>query len=188
MEETGGTMAIISYSLEMQAPGQSWISIVGGDSTYNTDLSFLQTGLTTGDDYKFRVRASNEFGWGPYSAEVTIRADEVPATIDPVTTTAQTIYVRIDWSLVSTDYGSPVLEYFVQIQAKDGSYQTSPSCLGDDYEILTSLAPFCLVPFSELRTAPYQLEQGDQVIAQVKSRNVNGWSALSTPNTLGATI
>jgi hypothetical protein len=113
MEETGGTMTIISYSLEMQALGQPWTPVVGGDSTYYTDLSYLQTGLTTGDDYKFRVRASNEFGWGPYSQEVSIRADEVPATIDPITTTAQTIYVRIDWSLVSLDYGSPVLEYFV---------------------------------------------------------------------------
>lgn len=71
--------------------------------------------MTTGSDYIFRVRASNEFGWGTYSDEVTIRADEVPATIEPVVTTVETIYIRISWSPPSTDYGSPILEYLIEI-------------------------------------------------------------------------
>jgi hypothetical protein len=82
LQETGGTNFIISYSLEMYgAPDNQWMSIVGGDQNYYQSLTFTQNGLITGQDYKFRVRASNEFGWGEYSDEVTIRADEVPAQI-----------------------------------------------------------------------------------------------------------
>lgn len=80
LDETGGTMTILSYSLEMNGPPtNTWVSVVGGDENYFTDLTWLETGLQTGADYKFRVRASNTFGWGAYSDEVTIRADEVPA-------------------------------------------------------------------------------------------------------------
>ncbi len=59
------------------APGE-WVDIVGMPAVY-LGLSYTKAGLATGTDYKFRVRASNSFGWGPYSDEVTIRADEVPA-------------------------------------------------------------------------------------------------------------
>lgn len=69
------------------------------------------TQLVTGTDYKFKVRASNLFGWGQFSDEVTIRADQVPAQILPVLTSVETLNVRIAWSLPSTDNGSPVLEY-----------------------------------------------------------------------------
>jgi hypothetical protein len=67
----------------------------------------------TGQDYVFRIRASNIFGWGEFSNEVTIRADEVPAQIVSIVTTAQTLYVRISWNVPSTDNGSPITEYKV---------------------------------------------------------------------------
>jgi hypothetical protein len=63
----------------MYGPSNTWVSLVGGDSNYNTQLEWTEAGLTTGQDYKFRVRASNTFGWGDYSDEVTIRADDFPA-------------------------------------------------------------------------------------------------------------
>jgi hypothetical protein len=77
--ETGGTFSIVSYELQMSPQSDDqWQSIVGGSSAY-TLLSYVQAGLITGTDYKFRIRASNSFGWGEFSDEVTIRADEVPA-------------------------------------------------------------------------------------------------------------
>jgi hypothetical protein len=45
-EQTGGTMSILSYSLEMY--DSTWVSIVGGDSSYYTLLEWTETGLTTG--------------------------------------------------------------------------------------------------------------------------------------------
>jgi len=91
------------------APGV-WVNIVGMPEAY-LGLTYTKAGLTAGTDYKFRVRASNSFGWGSFSDEVTIRADEVPAQITPVITTADSIYCKIAWNVPSTDNGSPILEY-----------------------------------------------------------------------------
>ena len=115
LQETGGTYYIVSYEVEMKPIGGSvWTSIVGGSVNYQL-LSYTKVGLVTGTDYLFRVRASNSFGWGPWSNHVTIRADEVPAQITSLQTSIQTIYVRIDWSKPSTDNGSPILRYKVMI-------------------------------------------------------------------------
>jgi hypothetical protein len=71
MDETGGTNLIISYSLEMYAPpDNTWVPIVGEDPNWYTGLTHTESGLTTGVDYRFRIRAYNEFGWGEYSDEV----------------------------------------------------------------------------------------------------------------------
>ena len=101
-------------------PSNLWTSVIGGDENFNTALSYVQYGMTTGVEYKFRVRDSNIFGWSEFSYEVTIRADEVPAQITPVTTTIETLNARIAWSIPSTDNGSPLLEYRVFVQHSDG--------------------------------------------------------------------
>lgn len=36
------------------------------------------TGVTSGNTYKFRYRAENLYGWGDYSAELTLIAATVP--------------------------------------------------------------------------------------------------------------
>lgn len=77
--ETGGTLSISSYNLEMYNTGTTdWDELVG-ETTPFTDLTYTKTGLTVGTDYIFRLRAENIHGFGPYTSEVTIRADEVPA-------------------------------------------------------------------------------------------------------------
>lgn len=57
---------------------ESWSSLVGDSSVY-TSLTYTTSSVVTGEDYLFKVRASNLFGWGDFSDSVTIRADEVPA-------------------------------------------------------------------------------------------------------------
>ena len=78
MEETGGTFSIVSYHLQMSWLTDTWVDVIGGSTPY-LGLTYIENSLTMGTDYKFRIRASNSFGWGPYSDEITIRADEVPA-------------------------------------------------------------------------------------------------------------
>lgn len=79
LEETGATYTITSYSIEIyDALSLSWIAQIGESSSF-TDLTYTIIGLTTGTDYKLRLRAENMHGWGAYSDVVTIRADDVPA-------------------------------------------------------------------------------------------------------------
>lgn len=79
LKQTGGTNTILSYELQVYGPSNNWTSLIGGDQNLNTQLTFLHQGLTTGVNYKYRVRASNLYGWGPYSNEATIRPDDAPA-------------------------------------------------------------------------------------------------------------
>jgi hypothetical protein len=147
LEETGGTYSIVSYHLQISAVTDVWVDVIGGSTPY-LGLTYIESGLVTGTDYKFRVRASNSFGWGPYSDEVTIRADEVPAQITPIVATAESIYIRLSWNLPSTDNGSPVFEYKVQIQESDGvTYSESASCDGLDSDLLADATPSCLITF-----------------------------------------
>jgi hypothetical protein len=50
--ETGGTFSILSYEIQMLAPGDTvWQSIVGGGAQLFTLLTHTETGLITGGDY-----------------------------------------------------------------------------------------------------------------------------------------
>jgi hypothetical protein len=55
-----------------------WDELFGETNPFTT-LTHTKTGLNVGTDYRFRIRASNVHGFGPFTDEVTIRADEVPA-------------------------------------------------------------------------------------------------------------
>lgn len=104
-----------------------------------------------GTDYKFRLRAKNKFGWGAWSSTVTIRADEVPAQISPVTTTAESIYIRVSWALPSTVNGSPIEEYRLLVLSSDGlREEETTSCDGTDVDLVVSSTPSCLIPMQEL--------------------------------------
>ena len=37
-------------------------------------------------------------------------------------------------------------------------------------------------------SSPYNLNQGDTIVATVSSRNTVGWSDISTPNTIGQQV
>jgi len=77
LAETGGTLSITSYNLDMW-DGVAWVELTGVSSDFVL-ATFTKSSLTTGTDYLFRVRAKNIHGFGEYSDQVTIRADEVPA-------------------------------------------------------------------------------------------------------------
>lgn len=169
MVQTGGTNTILSYELQVYGPTDSnWTSLIGGNQNFNTQLTFLQVGLTTGVNYQYRVRASNVYGWGPFSDPATIVADSAPAQLSPVTITAENVNVRISWNLPSTTNGSPILKYKVDILQSNGqTYSQSLTCNGSNPDIVSSQTPSCLVKFTELRAAPFLLTQGTLVQATV---------------------
>jgi len=48
-DQTGGTMSIISYSVEMNdSITNTWRALVGADTSYYTQFSWTESGLTTG--------------------------------------------------------------------------------------------------------------------------------------------
>jgi hypothetical protein len=99
----------------------TWDEVVGEAISHPyTSLSFTKTGLTVGTDYKFRVRAENVHGFGDYSDEVVIRADDKPSKMNAVSTVVNGLNVVITWAYPPTDNGSAVTKYKVLIQESDG--------------------------------------------------------------------
>jgi hypothetical protein len=102
-----------------------------------------------------------------------------------VVTTNNGTAVRISWNLPHNG-GSTILEYKIEIKQADNNYSVNENCLGSVPTIITNR--YCDMPMQALIQTPYNLLQGISVIAKISSRNVNGWSEESTPNSTGALI
>lgn len=80
-----GASAITSYQLDQFDGISSWLDLKGFSSD-DTALTYTVSSLTAGNSYKFRLRAKNSYGWGPYSSEVTMVPSAVPSTMVAPTT------------------------------------------------------------------------------------------------------
>lgn len=181
LAETGGTLSIQSYNLQMfDSQTAAWTELVG-ETTDFTQLTHTETSLTVGQSYRFRVRAKNVHGFGPYSDEFVTVADDVPPKMDPVTTTSNSLVVNIEWNAPLTSNGATIDKYSVMIETKlNGFVKESVYCNEEDLTLVISRQ--CLIPHSILRQAPYLLEQGDTVIAKVQAHNSNGFGEFSDAN------
>ena len=181
-------MSIASYNLEMyDAATSAWVEVVGETNPW-TSLSFTKTALTVGTDYRFRIRSENVHGFGAYSDEAVIRADDKPSKMNAVSTAVNGLNVVVTWAYPPTDNGSAVTAYKVSLLASDGITYTEDAvnCDGSLGSIVSATA--CSIPITSLEASPYLLAQGDTVVAVVEAYNVNGWGDPSDPNPSGALI
>jgi len=163
-DDMGGS-TITSYSLEWDSGlGTSAYTVLVGFSSNNLLTSYtVYSGVTAGVDYEFRLRAKNIHGWGPYSNIVTLVASSVPGNMAVPTTTNSANGVDITW-VAPDDNESALTGYNIFIKTSTGDYEDSTSCDGSDPNVLT-----CFMLMSELRAAPYLLEEGDLVAAIVQA-------------------
>ena len=82
----------------------------------------MTTSVTAGKAYKFRYRAKNVFGWGPYSDILNLYAASVPNQISTATTVNIDTNVKISWSAPAYNGGSPVTAYRILVQQEDGAF------------------------------------------------------------------
>lgn len=143
----------------------SWADLVGYTSAYALTEYVATTGVVPGAEYAFRVRAYNAHGWGALSTTTAITASAAPDKMDAPTTVIQDeTNVRVEW--VAADANSdPLDEYEILILASDGvTYaEETTSCVGSDSGPLTN--SYCDIPLANLRASPFNLAQGDSVIA-----------------------
>jgi hypothetical protein len=71
--ETGGS-SILSYHIQWDYGGSTYVDLVGYSSTHTTNSYTVTTGIIGGSTYKFKIRALNFWGWGDYSSIVSIVA------------------------------------------------------------------------------------------------------------------
>lgn len=79
-EPENGNSEVTSYSLEYDAGtnGQSFQALVGYLSDYLGQSYSVTEHITRGENFQFRLRAKNMWGWGVYSEVITILAARRP--------------------------------------------------------------------------------------------------------------
>jgi hypothetical protein len=160
----------------------------GGTPTYPL-LDALQTsvsvdGLTGGTTYRFKVRARNIYGFGPWSPELAVLASDLPdqVAIPTVTIGASETAVTVAWTAPG-DHSAPIDEYQVVLRKADGTYvEDTTNCGAAEAADLS-----CAIPMTSIISLT-GLAVDELIRAKVRAHNTNGWGAYSELNTAGATI
>jgi hypothetical protein len=106
-------------------------------------LTKLLIGLTGGQDYLFKVRAQNIYGYGEFTDLVTIRASSVPDTMNIVESISVTETIVVSWTapynidLYDVQILTPA-EVFFSDSTCTGAIEDGLSCLfAHDYLMAT---------------------------------------------------
>ena len=147
---------------------------------YDSDslvLSYTRGGLSTGATYKFRYRVRNVYGWSEYSQVLTAVATRVPSKPQQPSTTNSGTAITIAW-VEPYNGGSPILDLTVEVRGQDGTFHEE-LLYCDAGETDTRSDSYCVIPMSQLTASPFNLEQGDKIVARMTVTNVAGDSPIS---------
>jgi hypothetical protein len=174
-----GNSAVLAYTVY-------WDN--GGGTPSLPLLDALQTsvsvdGLTGGTTYRFKVKARNIYGAGPWSTELAVLASDLPdqVAIPTVTLGASDTAVTVAWD-APADHAAPIDQYQVLLQAADGTYAEDTATCG----AADAADRSCAIPMPTVLTLT-GLAVDQLIRAKVRAHNANGWGAYSELNTVGAT-
>jgi len=151
-EATGGVKsAILSYHLQRNAGNNTdpdvstdiWTDLIG--LSPSSLISDYQTsdGIEGGTTYKVRVRASNKYGWGPFSEFFSIRCSRAPDVLSWITTANSSTDFYLNWHLPFNG-GLQIERYYIRIMKKgsatdmlnpDNWYEETQSCDGSNLDV-----------------------------------------------------
>lgn len=192
-DDTGGE-PITVYSVWWDGGVGSWVPFIIQSGTFT--YSYTQTsGVTAGQPYDFKYRASNKHGTGVFSDVATVIASTVPDQLSPATTANSGVNIIATWSLSPSDRGATVTAYRVTWKKADGTYGELAACDGSDATVLANRA--CSVAVASLTDpSTFALALGADVFVVVEALNAKGYSTPSadgggavvqTPPTAGPT-
>ena len=125
-----------------------------------------------------RVRAHNSHGWGEWSPTLLLKASGLPETPLPPTTSVNNENIKIEW--VDPENNEEAIDKYRILIAQEDRVtfiEILDYCDGANDVIISLKA--CEIPISILKSAPFSLEAGEEVIAQVRAHNANGWGENS---------
>lgn len=183
-----GNSDVIAYSLYWDngvSSGAVDIELVDADVT-----TFTVHGVTGGQPYRFRVRARNIYGYGPYSADTTVIPDDAPGKTSIPTVALDTVdatQVKISWDQPN-DHSSTITAYEILFMKANGDFVTElTQCNGDGTVPTVVSARTCTVPMATIRTLT-SLPRDSLIRVKVRAFNAKGSGQYSEVNTLGASI
>lgn len=139
MDDTlNGGSQILSYSLEWDGAkgrGGIFVPIIGFPKDSLAQQLTINNGIRQGELYRFRYRARNIYGWGPYSEVSTVLAAQVPAKPKvPIFVSSTDSQMVLKFNLNVDNGGTPITLF--ELEAKDsadllGSFVKITSYPGD---------------------------------------------------------
>lgn len=107
--------------------------------------------------------------------------------MDSVSVSLYGTQVKIQWTPGESN-ASPITAFKVLIMTSNPliSLESLDYCDGTTNNIIAQ--NYCLIPMLAFLASPYNLEQGDLIIATVQARNAIGWSVSSLPNVTGQNV
>lgn len=105
-----------------------------GDTPYATQA------IVGGTRYKFKYKAVNIHGAGPFSGESLFYASTIPDKLDPPTTSLLNSTVTISWLPTPNDHKQTVTAYRIKIKNKAGTFvEDTAICSGIKAAVVASL-------------------------------------------------
>ena len=177
---------MIDYTIEYDN-GVAGLYDTAAEGVANTN--YIQTGLSAGTEYTFRVKARNAVDFSEWSDTYRITAATVPdPPAQPTTTlTGGDVNVLIDWSPDANDGGVGLQGYRLYIKTQNGDFEQDPTNCDAETDAIIIQNSACTIPVTALRQSPFALTTGDDVVAKVIAFNAIGDSAESAEGQ-GATV
>ena len=118
---SNGGSVVRDYSIEIDDNNDSSFTLVASGVT---QTSYVQTGVTAGASYSFRLRTRNAVGFSSYSTVFTIEAATVPSQPSAPTTTlsGDLANVVVAWTLPSDLGGLSILSYKLEIKTSTATF------------------------------------------------------------------
>jgi hypothetical protein len=184
---TGGS-AILSYGLEWDDASDEaeWYPISGFSSDSTATSLVVQSGITEGSVYHFRLTARNIYGWGPASEVLEIAAAGIPEQMQAPETQIDPddgLNILVSW-VEPHDNSDPISAYSLVFRASDGNYYSVSECVSEE----PSLTLSCSVPMAIFLEEPFNLQYNDLVQVRAQATNTNDYGDLSETNLDGARI
>lgn len=168
----------MSYHVQVDnGIGGAFTDVSGSSSDDLTTSRIVSTGIVAGRYYRARYRARNIKGFSSFSPIGYIEASQVPDAPASPTVVVSGVNVVISWTLPYAQ-GNAIKQTEVYILNKSGSFVNDATSQSS-----TSVT----IPLTSI-ISTYSLVQGDSIVAQVRVRNDNGWSAFSSSSSGSALV
>jgi len=178
-----GKSTITEYSLlwDSGSGADPSIEVYKGSATTTT----ITTGISPGQNYKFKYAGTNIFGTGPYSQIVTITVPSTnPTAPGAPTTVLDTNNIKICWTAPSSTGGSDITNYNVYVRDKTDLVYKTNSNICQTVDLINN----CCTADKTLVMTNYNLGLGDEVKAQVEAINMDNLVSPRSAETVSGYI
>jgi hypothetical protein len=148
LQSAMGDSEIISYNLQWDigTSGSEWADLIGNPVASTTTSFTVNSMISPGLLYNFRLRASNIYGFGQFSELYEFKSSQEPQQLatDSITSSNIDTEVRIHWDYPD-DNSDLVTAYQILVRGSDMmTFHEAPECDGTDLNIVNTRT--CFVP------------------------------------------